>query len=109
MRCRVYSVDYILQQCQSRASLRLRDGVLALPDKFGVVIRRLRLEQGLSQEKLAFNSGLDRTFISMIERGVHIPSLKSLYALSGALGTSGSGLLQELEKIWPRKVKRRSL
>jgi len=71
---------------------------LALSKEFGAVIRELRLKQGLSQEKLAFNSGLDRTFISMIERGITHPSLASIYALSDALGTRGSALLQKLEK-----------
>ena len=41
-------------------------------------IKHLRLAQGLTQERLAFDCEIDRTFISQIERGVGNPSLKTL-------------------------------
>ena len=53
---------------------------------FGEAVRRARSERGVSQETLAFSSGLDRTFISAVERGVRNPSLASIYALADALG-----------------------
>jgi transcriptional regulator with XRE-family HTH domain len=71
---------------------------LALADEFGAVLRELRLNRGLSQEKLAFESGLDRTFISMLERGVRQPTLASIVALSNALGMRPSTLIQKFEK-----------
>lgn len=40
-----------------------------LQEKFGKVIQELRIERNLSQEKLALNSDIDRTYISDIEKG----------------------------------------
>lgn len=36
---------------------------------FGKIIRELRLERNLSQEKLSELSGLDRSYVSELERG----------------------------------------
>ena len=43
---------------------------------------------GISQEELAGRSGLDRTYISGIERGRRNPSVRSLQRVSDALGTT---------------------
>jgi transcriptional regulator with XRE-family HTH domain len=48
-------------------------------------VRKARRLSGVSQEELAFRSGLDRTFISAVERGLRNPSLLSVYALADAL------------------------
>jgi len=61
------------------------------------VLRRLRQERGLSQEELAFESGLNRQFVSLLELGERSPSLGSLYKLARGLGLSGSELLAQLE------------
>lgn len=60
--------------------------------KLGRKLRSLRLEADLSQEKLGFMTGLDRTYISGIERGVRNPSLKNLEKLAKALKVSISDL-----------------
>ena len=52
---------------------------------FGLVLRDLRSAADLSQERLADATGLDRTFISLLERGLRQPSLSTLLALSEAL------------------------
>jgi transcriptional regulator with XRE-family HTH domain len=52
---------------------------------FGRQVTRLRKEIGLSQEKLGFESGLDRTYISGIERGQRNPSLNNIGKISKAL------------------------
>lgn len=38
-------------------------------------MRRLRVERGLSQEKLAFDAGIDRTYVSRLERAIENPSI----------------------------------
>lgn len=60
----------------------------------GEAVRNARLERGVSQEKLAFESGLDRTFISAIERGVRNPSVLSLCALADALELDAGDLFR---------------
>ena len=54
--------------------------------QFGGKIRNLRKEKGISQEELAFRSGLHRTYISDIERGARNVSLKNIEKISKALG-----------------------
>ncbi|TMV49542.1 helix-turn-helix transcriptional regulator [Paenibacillus mesophilus] len=70
---------------------------------FGKVLKSLRTEHGVSQEELAFRANLDRSYISMLERGINQPTLSSLIALAEALGIRTSELLKmvedELKKI----------
>lgn len=54
--------------------------------RFGERLRDLRKRAGLSQEELAHEAGLDRTYVSGIERGVRNPSLRNIARLAGALG-----------------------
>lgn len=52
---------------------------------FGRVLRGHRLRQGYSQEALAHEVGLDRTYISMLERGLRQPTLNTIVILCQAL------------------------
>ena len=65
---------------------------------FGRVLRERRLEAGLSQEKLALDAGVDRTFVSLLERGGRQPTLATLWRLAGALGVAPSELVSGVEK-----------
>ncbi len=69
-----------------------------LQESFGTVLRQLRVEKGLSQEALALESGLDRTFVSMLERGLRQPTLSSLFALAEALRIPASRIVRLTEK-----------
>ena len=55
---------------------------------FGTSVRRRRLQLGWSQELLGEKSGLDRTYISGIERGVRNPTLAIQEKIADALETS---------------------
>lgn len=55
-------------------------------------IRELRRETGLSQEDFADKCGIDRSYMSGIERGVRNPTLEILWAISGGLDLDLSGL-----------------
>lgn len=69
-----------------------------LQRKFGLVIKELRLEKGLSQESLANQSDIDRTYISDIEKGERNISLKIIAQLSKTLQISLSGLFKKIEE-----------
>jgi len=63
---------------------------------FGNRVRKLRLATGLSQEAFASICGLDRTYISGIERGVRNVSLRNIKAIAVALEVPVSQLMGEL-------------
>ncbi|CAM4168274.1 XRE family transcriptional regulator [Bacillus manliponensis] len=65
---------------------------------FGTVLQEHRLSSKMSQEELAFNSGLDRTYISLLERGKRKPTINTLFSLAGALNIHPSQLIKELEQ-----------
>ena len=58
-----------------------------------VNLRNIRKSQNIAQEKLALEAGVDRTFVSKIERGIGNPSLEVLLRLANRLGVSVADLL----------------
>ncbi len=60
--------------------------------KLGKKVKTLRLAADLSQEKLGEITGLDRTYISGIERGVRNPSFKNIEKLAKAFNVRISEL-----------------
>ena len=58
---------------------------MELKKAFGEVLQDLRKKADLSQEALAFECQLDRTYISMLERGLRQPSLKTIFEIAAAL------------------------
>jgi transcriptional regulator with XRE-family HTH domain len=65
---------------------------------FGEILRSKRKKVGLSQEKLAFETGFDRTTISLMERGLLSPTLRTMVRLCGLLKTSFAQLAKEVEE-----------
>jgi transcriptional regulator with XRE-family HTH domain len=61
-------------------------------------IRRARKRRALSQEELAWRSGLHRTYVSMVERAQRSLTVDSLDKIATALGVSASALLRRAEK-----------
>lgn len=68
-------------------------------EAFGYVLKAARSGQGISQEQLAFKSNLDRTFISMLERGLRQPSLTSILCISASLGIPADELIRKTVEI----------
>ena len=58
-------------------------------------LKRIRKEKGWSQEELAFESGLHRTYISGIERGARNPTVIILTRLAETLNVAVSALVLE--------------
>ncbi|WP_261467565.1 helix-turn-helix domain-containing protein [Serratia fonticola] len=61
---------------------------------FGQRVRELRLQQGMSQEAFADKCGLDRTYISGIERGVRNPTLEVINIIANGLSVELDTLFQ---------------
>ena len=66
---------------------------------FGTNVRRLRLEKGLSQEEFGFVAGIDRTYVSGVERGLRNPTLLLAEKFAHGIGV-------ELDELLRRSVKR---
>jgi transcriptional regulator with XRE-family HTH domain len=60
---------------------------------FGRVLREARLKAEFSQERLALDAGVDRTFVSMLERGKRQPTLETLFSLASVLNIAPSTLI----------------
>ncbi len=73
--------------------------------RFGRRVRELRKKKGLSQEALALEAGLDRTYVGGVERGERNISLVNTYKLANALGVQvrelfcGSGEPKETRRM----------
>lgn len=63
-------------------------------EAFGIVLKQTRSAKGLSQEQLALSCDLDRTFISMLERGQRQPSLTSIILISTSLEIPADQLIK---------------
>jgi len=66
---------------------------------FGHTLRYFRKRVKLSQEKLSQESGLDRSYISLLERGLRQPSLTSILKLSKALKISSANIISKVEAL----------
>jgi transcriptional regulator with XRE-family HTH domain len=72
---------------------------LDIEQAFGIVIKKYRLERSISQEKLAFASELDRTYISLLERGKRKPTINTLFAISKVLQVKPCVIISNIEEI----------
>ena len=66
---------------------------------FGANVRRLRVAADLSQAALANRMGIDRAFISMIERGGQNATLFTILEVAEALRVHPSALLAETDEF----------
>lgn len=73
-----------------------------LRDIFAMNLRRLRNAKGLSQDALAYEAGVSRSYLSQIEKGTFYASLKIMGKLAEALNEEPSEFL----KMPPRKTRR---
>ena len=69
---------------------------LSIEKSFGLRLRAKRDGLGVSQEELADRSGLHRTYVSQLERGLKSPSLNTLHALASALKVDVADLVRDL-------------
>lgn len=75
------SVDF-----ESHSTLSIRgNGHMDIKYEFGLRIRELRARSGMTQETLAYRSGLDRSYISGVERGERNVSIVNIERIAAAL------------------------
>ncbi|MBR1425809.1 helix-turn-helix transcriptional regulator [bacterium] len=65
-----------------KTKIRLKKKILK---NVGLRLKNFRTLRGISQENLAFQVGLDRTYIGAIEQGLRSPSLYCLFIIANAL------------------------
>lgn len=70
---------------------------LSIEAAFGAAVREARKQRKISQEQLAFDSGLDRSFLSQVECGRKQPSLVTIFQIAKALATTPAQLLAATE------------
>ena len=61
----------------------------------GANVRRCRKLRGMTQEQLALEVGMERSYVSDLERGTRNPSVRALGRLAEALGVEPKELLEE--------------
>jgi transcriptional regulator with XRE-family HTH domain len=52
---------------------------------FGKVLKELRINKGLTQQRLGDHAGIDRAYISELERGQLMPSMETVFRLAEIL------------------------
>ncbi len=62
-------------------------------EEFGKRLRALRKKEGMSQESLAYESDLDRSYVGGVERGERNISLINIRKIADALGISPKDLM----------------
>ena len=67
-------------------------------EAFGKVLRALRAERGLSQEALALEAGVQRNYVSLIERGINQPTITIIFKLAAALEMKPSHMIELVER-----------
>ncbi|MCB5205450.1 helix-turn-helix domain-containing protein [Neorhizobium sp. T786] len=71
-------------------------------------LRRLRVEKGFSQERLALEANIDRSYVGRIERGQENVTVSALEALASALLVEVRDLFVEVADSSPRPPPMRS-
>lgn len=66
---------------------------------FGIILKQKRNKMKISQEELAYRCKLDRTFISMLERGKRRPTLNTFFTICLELNEKPHLITLEIEEL----------
>ena len=77
---------------------------MQIREVFARNLRKTRNAKGLSQEALAYEAGIDRTYISALERGVYSATIDMVGKLAAVLEIEPSALLERQTKSRARKA-----
>jgi transcriptional regulator with XRE-family HTH domain len=76
---------------------------MSIREVFARNLRKARHSKGLSQEGLAYEAGIDRTYVSALERGVYGATIDMVEKLAAVLDVEPSSLLQQSVKTRTQK------
>jgi transcriptional regulator with XRE-family HTH domain len=65
---------------------------------FGEALREVRKNRGMSQMELFMESGIDRTYISAVERGIQSPTIRMIVRFANCLKVRPSELVRRMER-----------
>lgn len=65
---------------------------------FGLIVRELRQEKNISQQKLAELANLDRSYVSEVENGYKAPTIITVSKIADALDIRASEMFQLVEQ-----------
>ncbi|MEJ7606777.1 MAG: helix-turn-helix transcriptional regulator [Bryobacteraceae bacterium] len=68
----------------------------------GQALREIRQLTEISQEKLGLDAGFDRTYISLIERGINSPTIRTVVKLAAVLKIAPSKIVMRMEQLLAR-------
>lgn len=85
------AIDVIVKSMADDKIQKSSSGILT---QFGARLRELRQKAKLTQEALALNSGLDRSYVGQVERGERNVSLENIARLADALDIAPYRLLE---------------
>lgn len=85
-------VSYRNDPCVPNLSRHRQDPTLI---SLGAAIRRIRIAQDISQEKLALMAEVDRSYVGRVERGDNNVALLTLKRLADAIGVTLTELMAE--------------
>jgi transcriptional regulator with XRE-family HTH domain len=66
---------------------------------FGIALREFRKKAGFTQEELAFEAGIERNYVSLIELRRNLPTIAIVFELAKALNIKPSKLIANVEKL----------
>ena len=69
---------------------------------FGQALRELHHQRKLAREQLGFDTGFDRTYISLLERGIQSPTIRTVVRLAAVLKVSPSEMIRRMEMFLTR-------
>ena len=73
---------------------------------FGLTLRKSRLKRGLSQQRLADQSGYHRTYIGLLESGKKSPSLRTVFNIAATLRVKPSLIVAGIERLLAHNEKK---
>lgn len=72
---------------------------MTIAEAFGTVLKKYRKKLNLSQEELSYRCNLDRSFISLLERGKRNATIETLFKVCLNLNITPSNFIKEIEDL----------